>query len=53
MPADGVVKVRFDELLEEEGAGKLVQVVPVADVRPEPPDETEEVRKAAVARGAP
>ena len=47
VPADGVVKVRFDELLENEGAGKLVQVVPVADVRPEPPDETEEVRKAA------
>ena len=47
VPADGVVKVRFDELLAEEGAGKLVQVVPVADVRPEPPDETEEVRKAA------
>ena len=46
VPADGVVKVRFDELLAEEGAGKLVQVVPVADVRPEPPDETEEVQKA-------
>ena len=34
VPADGVVKVRFDELLENEGSGKLVQVVPVADVRP-------------------